>query len=178
VQSHNFHAIISSGELKECKMLLESTAMDMCPVSKHETIEDRLTFYKENFCRELLKIFHERMKKSKEIPVMISGLENYTVYRNMYPNHKPVKYNNKNIVFETNGDLWDYFKWFLDKKQHPDNLKGNCWCSDLTCMGEDGIEYYKLEDYHKFFGPGEFPIIIFNVIRIGNQEYTFWDISR
>jgi hypothetical protein len=159
-------------------MLLESTAMDMCPVSKYEAIDDRLDTYKENFCHELLRIFHEQKKKSEECPTIISGLENYTVYRNMYPNHKPVKYNNKNIVFETNSNLWDYFKWFLDKKQHPDSIKYNDSCSDIKCMGEDDVEYYGLEEYHNFFGPGEFPIIIFNVIRIGNQEYTFWDISR
>ena len=43
---------------------------------------------------------------------------------------------------------------------------------------EEEEDFYDEEIYHNFFGPGEFPIIIFNVIRIGNQEYTFWDISR
>ena len=160
-------------------MLIETTALDMYPVSKYNTIEDRISEYKENFCQELLRIVHQRMQDSKEYPVSISGLDNYTVFRNMYRSHRPVKFNNKNVTFETNEGLWNYFKWYLERKQHPDfqylNQDGDC---APICTGEDDIEFYDEDIYHNFFGPGEFPIIIFNVIRIGNQEYTFWDISR
>ena len=97
----------------------------------------------------------------------------------MYRSHRPVKFNNKNVTFETNEGLWDYFKWYLERKKHPDfqYLNQDSDCAPI-CMGEDNIDFYDEDIYHNFFGPGEFPIIIFNVIRIGNQEYTFWDISR
>lgn len=42
----------------------------------------------------------------------------------------------------------------------------------------DSIPLYKSEEYTQFFGPGEFPFMQFYVVRIGNQDYSFWNIVR
>ena len=43
---------------------------------------------------------------------------------------------------------------------------------------EMGGPLYKEEEYLQFFGPGEFPFMQFYVVRIGNQDYSFWNIAR
>jgi hypothetical protein len=160
-------------------MLIETTALDMYPMPKNHTIEDRIEFYKTNFCQHLINIF-QKQKQNPSKPDLAS-LVNYTVYRNTYPSHKPIKYNSKNLVFETNERLWDYFEWYVKQaaKVNPEN--GYSWegtFNDIKIVNTPETEFYTLSEYNSFFGSGEFPILIFNVIRLGNQEYTFWDISR
>ena len=48
--------------------------------------------------------------------------------------------------------------------------------SNISCDYFDNLK--KLVEYDRFFGVGEFPYLIFTIIRIGNQDYYFGKITR
>ena len=173
--------------------LIQTTALDLWGF-KNADIDSRILEYQDNFCEHLLRLFHQSKVWAEERPTPMD-LTNYTVFRNTYLSSKPITYNNKNLTFYTNTNLWDRFAFYLQRKRergtNPDLAKDPSQekiLSDILTTEEhrclpsacdiDLIPLYKEDEYHSFFGCGEFPILVFYIVRIGNQEYSFWDISR
>lgn len=174
--------------------LIQTAALDLWGF-KNTDIDSRILDYKDNFCEHFLRLFHQSKIRAEEKPTRI-GLQNYDVFKNTYLQHKQITYNNKNIMFETCvSDLKDRFLFYLkrlrEKGINPDLVKDphqpkilsdilptkeeGCFCSACHI---DSIPLYKEEEYLQFFGPGEFPFMQFYVVRIGNQDYSFWNIAR
>ena len=166
-------------------MLKETTALDFWAFREDYDIDNVISIYQDLFCENLVKIFHQLKIESEERPVSLETLQNYTVFHNLYPNHKNITYNSKNLIFETCvGCLWDRFKLYLerqkDKRGAEDPYDHERLLSDIMDQGTpvDQITLYKPSEYNAFFGSGEFPVMIFSVIRVGTREYSFWDIAR
>lgn len=178
--------------------LKEATALNFWSCKNSGDIMSTLDIYKDEFCDHFLRLFHQVKIWSEQKPMEI-GLNNYTLFRNTFPNSKPVTFNTKNITFETNGNLWERFKFYLSNKRakgiNPDLtinpnqpkvlsdiIKSNIFQSVgdpfNTICNIDSIPLYAENEYENFFGPGEFPVLVMSVVRIGNQDYSFWDISR
>lgn len=173
--------------------LIKTTALDLWGF-KNSDIDSRILDYQDSFCNHLLRLFHQSKVWAEDRPTPMD-LSNYTVFRNTYFESKPITYNNKSLTFETNTNLWDRFAFYLRRKRkkgiNPDLAKDPSQpkiLSDILVTEEQGclksacdidsIPLYKEDEYHCFFGAGEFPIMLFYIVRIGNQEYSFWDISR
>ena len=174
--------------------LIQTAALDLWGF-KNTDIDSRILDYKDNFCEHFLRLFHQSKIWAEEKPTEI-GLQNYNVFKNTYLQHKEITYNSKNIVFETCvSDIKDRFLFYLqrlrEKGINPDlaedphqpqilsdillTKKEGCFSSACHI---DSIPLYKEEEYLQFFGPGEFPFMRFYVVRIGNQDYSFWNIVR
>lgn len=174
--------------------LIQTTALDLWGF-KNTDIDSRILDYKDNFCEHFLRLFHQSKIQAEEKPTEI-GLQNYDVFKNTYPQHKEITYNNKNIIFETCvSDIKDRFLFYLqrlrEKGINPDLVKDPHQpkiLSDILIAKKEGclqsacsidsIPLYKSEEYTQFFGAGEFPFMQFYVVRIGNQDYSFWNIVR
>ena len=63
----------------------------------------------------------------------------------------------------------------LDRKLEANLLNSS---NEGVKIDAEDIELYELEDYLKFFGPGEFPMMVFIIVRIGNKQYSFYTIER
>lgn len=174
--------------------LIQTTALDLWGF-KNTDIDSRILDYKDNFCDHFLRLFHQHKIWAEEKPIEI-GLQNYNLFENTYPQHKEITYNNKNVVFETCvSDIKNRFLFYLSRKRekgiNPDLAKdpkqpkvisdilitNNEGCLQSGCH-IDSIPLYKTEEYIQFFGAGEFPFMQFYIVRIGNQDYSFWNIVR
>ena len=166
-------------------MLKEVQALDFWAFREDYEIDNVISTCKDLFCENLVKIFHQRKLDSENYPVNLSTLDNYTVFKNMYPNHKNITYNSKNLIFETCvTDLWDKFVTYLERQKDKRSSQDPYMEEQLVMNGQldkasiDQITLYSKADYHAFFGSGEFPFMNFTVIRVGTREYSFWDIVR
>lgn len=166
-------------------MLKETTALDFWAFREDYDIDNVISVCKEQFCENLIKIFHQRKQDSEKYPVSLCSLDNYTVFRNMYTTHKNITFNTKNLIFETCvTDLWDRFVTYLERQkdkrgpQDPYREEQLVMNGQLDKFNANEITLYNKADYHDFFGSGEFPFMNFTVIRVGTKEYSFWDIVR
>lgn len=166
-------------------MLKETTALDFWAFREDYDIDNVISVCKEQFCENLIKIFHQRKQDSEKYPVNLSCLDNYTVFRNMYNSHKNITFNTKNLIFETCvTDLWDRFVTYLERQKDKRGSQDPYMEEQLVMNGKldkasiDQVTSYDKADYHAFFGSGEFPFMNFTVIRIGTKEYSFWNIVR
>lgn len=165
-------------------MLINATALCFGPVTKRDYIDAVIERYITDFTNNLIFIY-DKFKQdnntlNNESIYNLCSIENYNYFNNVYVGSKPISFNSKNIIFVTNCGLWAPFKSRLDRyrweQQHAQErleLQG-VYQSDI---GID-TKLYEDEDYHTFFGVGEFPVMVLKVVRIGNIDYSFYTIER
>ena len=126
------------------------------------------------------------------------GLQNYGYFEAEYG--KKITYNNKNISYQDICyDLKEFCGHYFELKSTEvcdggsnevtkyrtvfevpteDEVHAKCeeTQSNISCDYFDNLK--KLVEYDRFFGAGEFPYLIFTIIRIGNQDYYFGKITR
>lgn len=164
-------------------MLINVTALGFGPVTKRDYIDGVLERYVTDFTNNLIFIYNEFKTENKHIETErlhnLCSIDNYHYFNNLYVGSKPISFNSKNIIFETNCGLWGPFKSRLDRlrleRQHmleKIDMQG-CYQSDI-----DTTELYDDDDYNTFFGSGEFPVMVLKVVRIGNIDYSFYTIER
>ena len=96
----------------------------------------------------------------------ICGIQNYEIYNDNYK-ARNINYNTKDIKYsEIFTKLWDHF---VKYREYELKLRSEVKrCVPL----EDYFDIYPLINYQYFFGT-VFPCLEFNIVRIGNMDYSF-----
>lgn len=112
----------------------------------------------------------------------LASIYNYNFFNSRYPRAKTIRYNSKDVTYEECIDLRDHFiKYYQEMKEFRNRTKDKPSlpdCDKGAKIDAEDIELYELKDYLNFFGPGEFPMMFFVIVRIGNKQYSFYTIER
>lgn len=144
---------------------------------------------------ECYEDFYDNMRRfvGKELDCNECSLENYNRFDGFCG--KLIRYNNKNIQFTTfipRENSTELF-WTMCKNNGKDDDNDTSvvktideeikekgikrLCEDVEIKHFQGIKQLAPR-YEVIFGPGEFPIMIFKIGRIGNKDYFWYTIAR
>ena len=99
-----------------------------------------------------------------------------------------IKFNSKNISFEDIDydilrkqceDIYNLTPLYSGGTNEPSIITGYK-LENLDTSSEKSREEVSIDltNFHKYFGVGEFPAMHFYIVRIGNQDYFFYTITR
>lgn len=140
-------------------------------VLKNETIDELVTKFVNDFEYKIYSLIPEL---GECLPMSIKMYDTFNVLKG-----KRISYNNKNIEYEEiETDLYTRFK-----NNNSDELKCNIvetedeFCARIWLMNKNE-KNSKYQNWECLFGLGEFPHMIIKIVRIGNQKYSFYSITR
>jgi len=114
----------------------------------NDTINDKVNYCLDHLRTHIIHLLNEKIE---------SGLQNYSLFYERIG--RKITYNTKNIVFETQS-------------------KGLIALDDEHTQQNPSLPAVTGKQINEFFGRGEFPVVEIIFLRIGNQDYSFYTISR
>ena len=167
-------------------MLIEDQAHCFKPIGKMSIGQAQMECYED---------FYDNMMRfaGKELDQNECSLENYNRFNSFCGT--PIRYNNKNVQFTTFISRENSTELFykmcesakkcnksesvevksIDQELKEKGMKRLCEDIEIKHFG-DSIQV--IPRYKAIFAPGEFPVLVFVVARIGNKEYFWYTIAR
>lgn len=174
---YNIPVIISrvthfNGEL----FMIKTEIVHDFDVLKNETIDELVTKFVNDFEYKIYTLIRDIGEHG--LPMTIRMYDTFNILKG-----KRISYNNKNVEYEeVKTDLYTFFKNDLKTRESFD-AEYNAVETELefdarTWLLDKNEKNPKYQNWECLFGLGEFPHMIIKIVRIGNQKYSFYSITR
>ena len=162
-------------------------------VLKNETIDELVTKFVNDFEYKIYTLICDMGEQG--LPMSIKMYDTFNVLKG-----KRISYNNKNVEYEeVKRDLYTFFNNDLKTRKSFDAEYNGIEYNgvDIDCVEYNGVDIEsesefdartwlldkneknpKYQNWECLFGLGEFPHMIIKIVRIGNQKYSFYSITR
>lgn len=147
-------------------------------VLKNETIDELVTKFVNDFEYKIYTLIRDMGEYG--LPMSIRMYDTFNILKG-----KRISYNNKNVEYEeVKTDLYTFFKNDLKTRESFDaeyngiDIESELEFDACTWLLDKNEKKPKYQNWECLFGLGEFPHMIIKIVRIGNQKYSFYSITR